>query len=77
MDTAEHAAVRARAIERRLGGMVCDVRWSPRDSAYIAFGAEFPELTCADAWSSRAAINGLEDKIRAALSAEPSRTVEV
>ncbi|MEV6339383.1 hypothetical protein AB0M12_32280 [Nocardia vinacea] len=77
MDAAEHAAVRAREIERRLFGTGSDVRWSPRDSTHIAFNVGFPELTCANAWFSRAAIDGLEDKIRAALSAEPSWTVEV
>ncbi|WP_040690741.1 hypothetical protein [Nocardia vinacea] len=77
MDAAEHAAVRAREIERRLFGVGSDVRRSPRDSIHIAFNVGFPELTCADAWFSRAAIDGLEDKIRAALSVEPSRTVKV
>ncbi|MET8871488.1 hypothetical protein [Nocardia sp. NPDC004604] len=72
MDTVQHAALRVRAGCSACG---CDVRWSQRDSTHIAVSVEFPELTCA--WSSRAAIDGLEDKIRATLAAEPSRTEAV
>lgn len=76
MDAAEHAAVRAREIERRLGAG-SDVRWSPRDSTHIALNVGFPQLTRANALVLARSDRRLEDKIRAALSAEASRTVEV
>lgn len=69
------AAVRARDIV--LFGVGSGFRWSPQDSTHTALSVECPELTRADVWSPCAAIDGLQDKIRATLSAEPRRTAQV
>ncbi|GAB4585587.1 hypothetical protein [Nocardia sp. IFM 10818] len=60
-------------IEQQLLGVNYEVRWSPADSAYLAFSGDFPELINTDPCSSLAALDGLEEMIRRALHAGPDR----
>ncbi|RDI43330.1 hypothetical protein [Nocardia mexicana] len=68
------AEIRADEIERSLLGVRAEVWWSPADRAYVAFSVDYPDLICSDPWSSLAAINKLEDRIRRTLVAEATRT---
>lgn len=72
MDTAQHAGFRANEIKGKLLGIRCDVRWSSRDSAHVAFGVEVLDPTRTDVWSPPPAIDGSGDKIRTTVKAEPN-----
>ncbi len=72
----EHADVRAGDIDRTLLGVACEVWWSPKERAYIAYSVDFPALVCSDPWSSLAAIDTLETRIRGTiLAASAARMV--
>ncbi|MBF6176603.1 hypothetical protein [Nocardia blacklockiae] len=55
-------------VDEQLLGLRSEAWWSPADHAYIAYSMDFPALVCSDPWSSLAAINKLEDRIRHSLN---------
>ena len=61
-------------IEKRILGLESEVWWSRQDRAYIAYSIEFPACISSDGWSSLAAVNKLEDRVRQSLIAESTRT---
>lgn len=57
----------AEEIEHRLLRISWDVCWSPQHRAFVASCVDYPNLSCAHATSSGAALDGLENMIRIAL----------
>ena len=73
MGSGVEADVRVGEIDRTLLGLSAEVWWSPADSAYIAYSIEFAALVCSDPYSSLAAIDKLETRIRGSMLAAARR----